>query len=197
MTVTIIDTAEQYAAYRQTRRDFSLTGKYGVSIRVPCVNTVVVRRSLVLANAYNPNNMPEPKRQDLIESIELAGLAYAVSAWWDEDLQMFVIVDGFHRFLVIGYDYLGLDYVPIVPLDHLTATQRMMATWLFNKARGFHQVDLDAELIRALLQQGMSEDEVAEHLGIELETVYRYKQLTGVSELFKNVQYSMSWEAVG
>lgn len=191
--IAIIDTPEQYMAYRGTRHNFSLTGKHGVSIRVPCVNTVIVRRSLVLANAYNPNRMPEQKRQDLIESIELAGLAYAVSAWWDDDLQMFVIVDGFHRFLVMGYDYLGLDYVPVVPLDHLTPTQRMTATWLFNKARGFHQVDLDAELIRALIQQGVGEDEVAEQLGIELETVYRYKQLTGVAELFKNVQYSMAW----
>lgn len=191
--MNIIDTPEQYAAYCRCRQDFFLPGAHGATIRVPCVNTIVVRRGLVLANAYNPNKMPEQKRQDLVGSIRLAGLAYPVAAWWDDDLCAFVIVDGFHRWLVMGYDYLGLEYVPVVPLDHLTATERMMATWLFNKARGFHQVDLDAELIRTLLEQGMDEAGVAEHLGIELETVHRYKQLTGIAELFKNVQYSMSW----
>jgi len=70
----------------------------------------------------------------------------------------------------------------------------MAATWQFNKARGVHQVDLDADLIRALLQQGLGEDEVAEKLGIDLDTVLRYKQVTGIAELFKGAQYSMAWE---
>lgn len=84
--------------------------------------------------------------------------------------------------------------MPIVPLDHLTPEQRIMATWMFNKARGFHQVDLDAEIIRMLINQGVEEDEIATKLGIDPETVFRYKQVTGIVELFKNAQYSMSWE---
>lgn len=58
----------------------------------------------------------------------------------------------------------------------------MLATVLFNKARGFHQVDLDADVIRALIEQGLTEDEIAEKLQIDLETVLRYKQLTGIAE---------------
>jgi ParB-like chromosome segregation protein Spo0J len=187
-----IDTAEQYVAHAATVEPVTIPGKYGRSIPVPCVNTIIVARSLVQANTYNPNAMPDEKRDALEESIKLAGFAYPVAAWWDTDLQLFVIVDGFHRWLITGYDYLGMEYLPVVPLD-LTPEQRMMATWTFNKARGHHQVDLDAELIRSLINQGVEEDEIATKLGIDLETVYRYKQVTGIVELFKNAQYSMSW----
>lgn len=188
-----IDTAEQYLAHAASVKPAYIPGKRGQQITVPCVNTIIVARHLVQANTYNPNAMPDEKKEALEESIKLAGFAYPVAAWWDNDLQLFVIVDGFHRWLITGYDYLGMEYLPIVPLD-LTPEQRMMATWAFNKARGFHQVDLDAELIRRLIEQGVEEDEIATKLGIDLETVFRYKQVTGIVELFKNAQYSMSWE---
>ena len=91
-----------------------------------------------------------------------------------------------------GDKWLGMTHVPVAVLGH-DATQRMVATWQFNKARGSHEVDLDADLIRALIQQGMDEDKIAEHLGIDLDTVHRYKQITGIAELFKSAEYSMSW----
>jgi len=55
-------------------------------------------------------------------------------------------------------------------------------------------VDLDAEIIRALIEQGMSENDIAVKLGMERDTIHRYKQITGVAELFKNTEYSLSWE---
>jgi hypothetical protein len=69
----------------------------------------------------------------------------------------------------------------------------MAATIQFNKARGVHQIDLDAELIRALIEQGLSEDEISVRLGIDIDTIHRYKQITGVAELFAKADYSMSW----
>ena len=94
-----------------------------------------------------------------------------------------------------GSDWLDFDYVPVVVLAH-DVTKRMVATVQFNKARGVHQVDLDADLVRALIEQGLSEDDVAARLGMDSESVHRYKQITGVAELFKNAEYSMSWEVV-
>jgi len=187
-----IETAEQYLRHRETAVTPVVKGRRGIEIKIPCVNTVIVARELVLANTYNPNGMPDQKREDLEESIKLAGFAYPVAACWDDDLGKFVIVDGFHRWLIAGYDFLGMTHVPVVPLD-LTPDERMMATWMFNKARGFHQVDLDAELIRMLIQQGVGEDKISEKLGIDLDTVHRYKQVTGIADLFKNVEYSMPW----
>lgn len=188
-----IDTPEQYLAHAAKVKPVYIKGKRGQNIAVPCVNTIIVARHLVQANTYNPNAMPDEKKEALEESIKLAGFAYPVAAWWDNDQRLFVIVDGFHRWLITGYDHLGMEHIPVVPLD-LTPEQRMMATWTFNKARGHHQVDLDAELIRRLIEQGVEEDDIATKLGVDIETIYRYKQVTGIVELFKNAQYSMSWE---
>lgn len=189
-----IENAEQYTKYRKSVVVPTVNGRRGIQIKIPCVNTVLVARELLRANTYNPNSMPNHKREDLEESIKLAGFAYPVAAWWDEDLEQFVIVDGFHRWLIAGYDYLGMTHVPVVPLDYLTFDERIMATWMFNKARGFHEVDRDAEVIRMLINQGVEEDVIAQKLGVDLETVHRYKQMTGIAELFKNVAYSMPWE---
>src|SRR6266498_16798 len=84
----------------------------------------------------------------------------------------------------------------IVYLDHLTMVDCLIATKQFNDARGVHQVDLDAELIRRMLEGGAAEEEISERLQMDLDTIHRYKQLTGVAELFKNSAYSMSWEIV-
>lgn len=186
-----IDTIEQYLAARESMHPVFVQGKKH-KIAIPCANTLVVNRDLVLANTYNPNSVPDGKMDLLAQSIIDNGFAFPVVTIYDADLGKLVIIDGFHRFLIGGYDYLGLSHIPVVVLAH-DAAKRMVATIQFNKARGVHQVDLDADVIRALIDQGMSEDDIATHLGIDLETIYRYKQLTGIAELFKNAQYSMSW----
>jgi len=56
----------------------------------------------------------------------------------------------------------------------------------FNRARGVHQVELMGDLVKALVEQGVDDQEIAAKLGMELEEVYRLKQITGIAELFKN-----------
>lgn len=189
----IINTAEEYAAYASQVERVILHGKRKIKIAVPCANTVLVRRSLIVANNYNPNGVSDDKMQLLWQSIVDNGFAFPVVAIWDGDLERFVVVDGFHRYTIAGPQWLDLEYVPVAILDH-DMSKRMMATWQFNKARGHHEVDLDAELIRALIEQGVGEDEIAAHLGIDLDTVHRYKQVTGIAALFVGAQYSMSWD---
>ena len=184
----IIDTVQEYLTYRTTAQPVSV-GK----ILVPCANTLLVRRELVQANTYNPNHVSDDKMELLKQSILDNGFAFPVVTIWDDDEERFVVVDGFHRYLISGPKWLNMAYVPVAVLAH-NATQRMVATWQFNKARGSHEVDLDADLIRALIQQGMNESEIMEHLGIDQDTVHRYKQLTGIAELFQNAVYSKSWE---
>ena len=157
----------------------------GMAIPVPCASTLMVRRDLVVANAYNPNHVSDDRMQLLYQSIVDNGFAFPIVAIWDGDR--------FHRYLVSGPDWLGMSHVPVAVLGH-DATQRMVATWQFNKARGAHEVDLDADLIRALIEQGMAEEEIAQHLGIDLDTVYRYKQVTGIAALFARAEYSLAWE---
>lgn len=184
----MINSVEEY----QKVNHVTLKGRRGVTVKVPCLHTLLVSRDLIQANDYNPNSVPEEKMELLRQSIVDNGFCFPIVTIYDADLEKFVVIDGFHRYLISGSRWLDLKHVPIVVLDH-DITKRMAATWQFNKARGIHQIDLDADLIRALLQQGLTDEEVGVRLGIDLETVLRYKQLTGIAELFANVSYSPSW----
>ena len=195
MSVIRIDTMEQFLAARPSLAPVHINSKTHGKVLVPCANTILVRPALIVANIYNPNSVSSDKMELLKQSILDNGFAFPVVAIWDDDQQRFVVIDGFHRTTIGGPDWLDFDYVPVAVLDH-DITKRMAATVQFNKARGVHQVDLDAEVIRALIEQGVSEPDIAQRLGIDMETIHRYKQLTGVAELFKNSDYSMSWEMV-
>jgi ParB-like chromosome segregation protein Spo0J len=190
-----IDTAADFLRLRPSLEPVPVASKRHGNIPVPCLTTLLVKRELVTANNYNPNFVPKDKMNLLKQSILDNGFCFPVVTIWDEADECFVIIDGFHRYTISGPDWLGMDYLPVVWLAH-DISQRMVATVQFNKARGVHQVDLDAEVIRALIQQGKSEDEISIHLGIDLETIYRYKQLTGIAELFKNNEYSMPWTTI-
>lgn len=191
--MTRIDTAEAFAKFVAKLEPVYVTSSTRGPILVPCMNTVLVKRELVVANTWNPNSVSEDKMQLLAQSIMDNGFCFPIVTIWSEEDGKFIIIDGFHRRTIGGADWLDLDYVPVVVLKH-DLSKRMVATIQFNKARGHHQVDLDAEVIRSLIGQGMTEEQVAEHLGIDLDTVHRYKQLTGVAELFANAEWSGAWE---
>ena len=162
-------------------------------IKVPCLDVKLVPRDLVQANNYNPNHVPKDKMELLKQSILDNGFCFPIVTIWSEEDGKYIIIDGFHRYTICQPEWLDIEQVPIVVLEH-DISKRMAATIQFNKARGVHQVDLDADVVRSLLEQGMSEDEVAKHLGLDLDTVLRYKQMTGIIDLFKNVDYTPSWE---
>ena len=188
----IINTPDEFRAWQPCKASVK-AGKR--EIAVPCMDTLLVARVLIRANAYNPNHVPKDKMRLLRQSILDNGFCFPIVTIWDDSDEVFVIVDGFHRSLIGGGDWLDMSHLPVVVTDH-DITQRMYATVQFNKARGVHQVDRDAEVIRSLANQGNTDDEIAEHLGIDLDTVHRYKQLTGIADLFRKVNYSPSWEAV-
>lgn len=160
-------------------------------MKIPCLETKLVDINKVVSNDYNPNSVANDKMKLLKQSILDNGFCFPIVTIYDDSIDTYVIIDGFHRYSTAKD--LGMKEIPIVVLEH-DITKRMAATIQFNKARGVHAVDLDAELIRKLIEQGQTELEISKHLGIDLETVYRYKQTTGIIELFKNVNYSKSWE---
>lgn len=162
------------------------------AIDVPCMNTLLVPADMVVANNYNPNNVPENNMQLLEESILSNGFCFPVATVWDPEMERFVVVDGFHRDEALT-SRLQAEYVAIVVLKHDMA-QRMASTVQFNRARGVHQVELMGELVQSLVQQGLKDEDIAQRLGMELEEVFRLKQITGIAELFKNQTYSRAWE---
>ncbi len=187
-----INSPSDYQAIQHMLEPAIVRAKHG-TINVPCMTPLLVRIELVAENLYNPNSVAPDKMDLLRESIINNGFCFPVVTIWDDEQQKFIVVDGAHRRAIMGNGWLDCEYIPIVVLPH-TMHKRLAATWQFNKARGVHQVDLDAELIRALIEQGVDEEEIAKELGVELDTIHRYKQMTGIAELFKNADYSMAWE---
>lgn len=187
-----IDTPDDYKRLK-IENDF-VESKNG-RVQIPCSNTFLVVRDMIVANSYNPNYVPKAKMELLQKSIVDNGFCFPIVAIWDDDRSVFVIIDGFHRFSMSDDKWLGMEYIPLVVLPHGMA-KRLAATMQFNKARGVHQVDLDAELIRKMVEQGLDDDEIAISLGIDVDTVHRYKQITGIAALFKSAEYSTSWEMV-
>ena len=191
-----IDTIEQYHSERaRFDEPVFITSKSRGKIAVPCMHTTLVRTELVVNNLYNPNEVSPDKMDLLLQSICDNGFCFPVVTIFDDEQGKFVVIDGAHRRAVLGDEWLDCDYIPLVVLPH-DMTKRLAATWQFNKARGTHQVDLDAELIRRMLEQGLTDEVVAEKLGVDLDTVHRYKQVTGIAALFANQTYSRAWEMV-
>jgi ParB-like chromosome segregation protein Spo0J len=192
IAINHIDSIEDFLAIREQLNPVYITSKKHGQVLVPCMNTILVRTKLVIANAYNPNHVPTDRMELLAQSILDNGFCFPVVAIWDDDSRLFVIIDGFHRRLISGEEWLDFDYIPVAVLDHDMA-RRMAATIQFNRARGVHQVELMGDLVQALVEQGATDEEIAKHLGMEMEEVYRLKQITGIAELFKHQTYSKSW----
>jgi ParB-like chromosome segregation protein Spo0J len=161
-------------------------------VALPCMDVKVVDIDKVQTNTYNPNHVSDDKMKLLEESILSNGFCFPVVTIYDPDIEKYVIIDGFHRYLIFR-DWLEAKQLPIVVLEH-DISQRMAATVQFNRARGVHQVELMGDLVQALVEQGVPDEEIAEKLGMEFEEVYRLKQITGIAELFKNQIYSKAWE---
>lgn len=167
-----------------------------MKIDIPCQRIQMVPRDKIQANNYNPNHVPKDKMELLKQSIIDNGFCFPIVTIWSEEDGKYIIIDGFHRYAMCQPEWLDIDPVPVVVLKH-DISQRMAATIQFNKARGVHELDGDADIVRSLVKQGMSDADICQHLGIDAETELRYKQLTGIVELFRKVNYSVSWSSDG
>lgn len=161
-------------------------------IKLPCFDVKLVDIDMVVANNYNPNHVSVNNMLLLEESIMSNGFCFPVVTIYDKENDKYVIIDGFHRYSIFK-DYLKAKELPIVVLDH-NLSERMIATVQFNRARGVHHVELMSDLVKALVGEGVTDEQIATSLGMEMEEVYRLKQITGVAELFKNQLYSSAWE---
>lgn len=158
----------------------------------PCFDVIMVPIDKVQANNYNPNHVAPENMRLLEESIRINGMCFPVVTIWSTEDEKYIIIDGFHRYTIFK-DYLKAKELPIVVLEH-DISKRMAATVQFNRARGVHQVEMMGDLVKALIEQGVSEDDIATQLGMQAEEVFRLKQITGVAELFKKQLYSPAWE---
>jgi ParB-like chromosome segregation protein Spo0J len=85
--------------------------------------------------------------------------------------------------------------LPVSVIDkHLD--ERMASTIRHNRARGTHNVDLMSNIIKELHDLGRSDQWISKHLGMDEDEILRLKQITGLAELFRDVEFGQAWRAV-
>ena len=148
-------------------------------------------------NGYNPNSVAPVEMELLYKSIKKDGYTQPVVTIYDKKKDKYVIVDGFHRYYVCKtkkdiFDR-NMGMLPIVVIDK-NISERMAATVRHNRARGEHSIDGMSNLVFKMLDEGMSDADVCNELGMEPEELLKLKHITGFSKLFANTEYKKAWE---
>ena len=157
-----------------------------------------VENKAVHANDYNPNSVAPPEMELLRLSISADGYTQPIVSMPDE--KGFEVVDGFHRHRV-GKECQDIQqrvkgYLPLVSIktDRRDKADRMAATVRHNRARGKHQVEAMSDMVIELKRRNWSDEKIAKELGMEADEVLRLCQISGLSELFQDQEFSMSWD---
>lgn len=150
----------------------------------------------VRPNDYNPNSVARIEMGLLMKSILHDGYTQPVVTIYDDEKDEYVIVDGFHRYFTMKsspeIQALTGGLLPIVVIDKPIA-DRMASTVRHNRARGKHSTEGMANLVFKMLDEGMSDADICNELGMEPEELVRLKHVTGFSKLFADTEYNKAW----
>lgn len=148
----------------------------------PLSNVEWVPRDTIEPNDYNPNKQPPPEHRLLRVSIMEDGWTQPIVVFDDGGDGKPVIVDGEHRWRVSADPEIAAITSGKVPVVRIKGTrqQRMMSTIRHNRARGEHHVLPMAEIVRALLENGISSEDVQFLLQMEDEEVERLAERAGM-----------------
>jgi len=150
----------------------------------------------VQPNDYNPNLVASIELHLLYISIKHDGYTQPIVTIYDPGLDKYIIVDGFHRYYVMKSHQDILDscggLLPIVVIDK-SINDRMASTIRHNRARGKHSTNGMSNLVFQMLDNGWSDADICNELGMEAEEILRLKHITGFSKLFKDTKYKRAW----
>lgn len=72
----------------------------------------------------------------------------------------------------------------------------MASTIRHNRARGSHDVDLMSNIIKELHELGRSDAWISKHLGMDKDEILRLKQITGLTAMFRDVNFGKAWRVI-
>jgi hypothetical protein len=151
----------------------------------------------VLPNDYNPNSVAKVEMGLLYKSILHDGYTQPTVTIYDEEIDKYIIVDGFHRYFTCknNKDIFERNHgkLPIVVIKK-DINERMAATVRHNRARGAHSISGMSNMVFKMLENGWEDNEICNHLGMEAEELLKLKHITGFSKLFEDVEYKKAWE---
>lgn len=148
-------------------------------------------------NSYNPNAVASAEMKLLHLSMKLDGVTQPIVTMYDSQKGKYVIIDGFHRYFIlknrpdISESCRGM--APIVVISK-SINDRMASTIRHNRARGEHSVGGMSSLVFRMLDNGWSDAEICNNVGVEPEELLKLKHLTGFSKLFEKEEYALAWE---
>ena len=164
----------------------------------PVYNVMAIPVEKIQANDYNPNRVAPPEMKLLELSIWEDGYTQPIVCYHDREHDKYIVVDGFHRYSVMKTSQRiynrerGLLPVVVINKD---LGERMASTIRHNRARGSHSVDLRSNIVAELLEMGKSDAWICRNIGMSADELLRLKQITGIAALFKEDEFSKSWEA--
>ncbi len=163
------------------------------TFKSPVYNIIAVPIDKVVANDYNPNHVAKREMDLLYQSIKCDGYTMPIVCFYDAENDQYVIVDGFHRYTImlrhkdIYQRENGMLPVSVIEKD---LSDRMASTIRHNRARGKHEVELQASLV-AMLKDGWDEIRIMKELGMTLEEVQRLIGIKGIASEIMGVPYSI------
>lgn len=162
-------------------------------LEFPCLNTKLVPIEKVKPNSYNPNSVASSEMKLLAHSIEEDGLTMPVVTCYNAEEDIYEIVDGEHRYTVVR-DYFKSDVIAISVIDK-PILHRMASTVRHNRARGVHMVQSEADNVKAMAKEGVSDLELSKDLGMSYEEIHKLKQTSRcAANLLGMNQYSKAYE---
>ena len=130
-----------------------------------------VDRDRVKPNDYNPNKEAKQNLELLKQSILTNGWTLPIVVRPD-----FTIIDGFHRWTVAGEEPLKSmleGKVPVVIVEHKDKAGNIYGTVTHNRARGTHLLEPMKAIVRELMGEGKSVEEIGKQLGMRPEEIFR------------------------
>lgn len=164
---------------------------------VDCV--LWVKGDSVAANDYNPNTVAPPEMELLKVSILEDGYTQPIVTFKNNERHE--VVDGFHRNRVgkecddVSKRIYG--YLPVVCIndERKDRGNRIASTIRHNRARGKHQVSAMSDIVIELKKRNWSDQRISKELGMDEDEVLRLCQISGLSEVFSDADFSEAWEA--
>jgi len=195
--LSVMAIADKVAALNFIRRELHSASPFSGE---PVDLVTWVLADTVGANDYNPNTIAPPEMRLLEVSILEDGYTQPIVTHSDGEAHE--VVDGFHRNRV-GKESPKVrervaGYLPIVEIraSQTDKTARMASTVRHNRARGAHGVIAMTDLVAYLAKRGWDTKKIMRELGMDEDEVLRYRQVSGLSELFADQAFSEAWDLV-
>lgn len=168
-----------------------------IEYKSPVYSVRAIPIEKIKANNYNPNKVAPPEMKLLEVSIWEDGFTQPIVCYYDRTNDEYIVVDGFHRYTIMltseRIRQRENRMMPVVIINKELG-ERMASTIRHNRARGSHSVDLMSNIVTELLEMGKSDGWICRNIGMSADELLRLKQITGLAALFRDEEFSKSWE---